>query len=247
MTDSRPACARREFTAESKGETASQFSFPAMRAHWARSSARAFSRSLAQRGSRTSLSNSILTLRLFLAIDPGDDLRRQIAGTVETIRANTSGIRWVRDAKLHVTLTFLGEIDESRIPDITAVASAVAPKHAPFSVRVQGAGVFPDWRRVRVVWFGLKDEGQLAGLATELRQVRGVLGLPPDRPFRAHLTLGRSTGPLSAEQKTSLSKALAPFKGSYPFDVSRVLLMRSSLSPTGSEYTELASFPLGGS
>jgi 2'-5' RNA ligase len=99
---------------------------------------------------------------------------------------------------------------------------------------------------VRVVWFGLKDDGQLARLATELRQVRSVLGLPPDRPFRAHLTLGRSTGPLSAEQKTGLSQALAPFKGSYPFDVSRVLLMRSSLSPAGSVYTELASFPLGG-
>ena len=56
-----------------------------------------------------------------------------------------------------------------------------------------------------------------------------------------------STGPLSAEQKQSLSKALAPFKGSYPFDVSRVILMRSSLSAAGSEYSEIASFPLGNS
>ena len=185
-------------------------------------------------------------MRLFLAIDPGDGLRRQIAGTVDTIRANTSGIRWVRDAKLHVTLTFFGEIDETRVSEIGEAASAVASHHAPFAVRVQGAGVFPDWRRVRVVWFGLKDEGQLSRLASEMRKVRSVLGLPPDRPFRAHLTLGRSTGPLSAEQKTSLSQALAPFKGSYPFDVSRVLLMRSSLSPAGSEYAELASFPLSG-
>ena len=185
-------------------------------------------------------------MRLFLAIDPGDGFRRQIAGTVETIRASTSGIRWVRDTKLHVTLSFLGEVDESRVPLISAVMSDVAPRHAPFTVNVQGAGVFPDWRRLRVVWFGLQDGGQLARLVEDVRQVRGVLGLPPDRPFRAHLTLGRSTGPLSAEQKASLSKALAPFKGSYPFDVSRVILMRSSPSATGSEYTELASFPLGG-
>ncbi|HEX6943738.1 MAG TPA: RNA 2',3'-cyclic phosphodiesterase [Gemmatimonadaceae bacterium] len=185
-------------------------------------------------------------MRLFLAIDPGDGFRRQFAATVETIRASTSGIRWIRDAKLHVTLSFLGEIDESRVPEICAVASDVASRHAPFTVLVKGAGVFPDWRRLRVVWFGLKDEGQLAQLVESLREVRVVLGLPPDRPFRAHLTLGRSTGPLSAEQKQSLSKALAPFKGSYPFDVSRVILMRSSLSAAGSEYTELASFPLGG-
>jgi 2'-5' RNA ligase len=185
-------------------------------------------------------------LRLFLAIDPGDGFRRQIASTVETIRGSTSGIRWVRDGKLHVTLSFLGEIDESRLADISAVMNDVAPRHAPFSVNVQGAGVFPNWQKLRVVWFGLKDDGQLARLAEDVREVRGILGLPPDRPFRAHLTLGRSTGPLSAEQKTSLSKALAPFKGSYPFDVSRVILMRSSPSMAGSEYTELASFPLGG-
>ena len=189
--------------------------------------------------------NSIRTLRLFLAIDPGDGLRRQLAGTIETIRASTSGIRWIRDGKLHVTLSFLGEIDESRIPDIVAVASNVASRHSPFSVAVQTAGVFPDWRRLRVVWFGLKDGGHLAELAESMREVRVVLGLSADRPFRAHLTIGRSTGPLSAEQKTSLSQALAPFKGSYPFDVSRVILMRSSLSSAGSEYSELASFPLG--
>lgn len=185
-------------------------------------------------------------MRLFLAIDPGDGFRRQIADTVETIRASTSGIRWVRDAKLHVTLSFLGEIDESRVPEISAAMTDVAPRHEPFTVNVQGAGVFPDWRKLRVVWFGLKDGGQLARLVEDVRKVRVTLGLPPDRPFRAHLTLGRSTGPLSAEQKASLSKALAPFKGSYPFDVSRVILMRSSLTAGGSEYTELASFALGG-
>lgn len=190
--------------------------------------------------------NSTRTLRLFLAIDPGDGFRRQIAGTVESIRASTSGIRWVRDGKLHVTLSFLGEIDEARVPEICAVASEVAARQAPFSVSVQEAGVFPDWRRLRVVWFGLKDGGNLARLAEALCDVRNLLGLPPDRPFRAHLTLGRSTGPLSAEQKQSLSKALAPFKGSYPFDVSRVILMRSSPSAAGSEYSELATFPLGG-
>ena len=191
--------------------------------------------------------NSTRTLRLFLAIDPGDGLRRQIADTVETIRSSTSGIRWVRDGKLHVTLSFFGEIEEARVPDIVATTTVIATRHEPFSMAVQKAGVFPDWRRLRVVWFGLKDDGQLAQLVESLREVRRVLGLPPDRPFRPHLTLGRSTGPLSAEQKQSLSRALAPFKGSYPFDVSRVILMRSSLSAAGSEYSELASFPLGGS
>jgi 2'-5' RNA ligase len=185
-------------------------------------------------------------LRLFLAIDPGDGFRRQIGTTIEAIRSSTSGIRWVRDEKLHVTLSFFGEIGEERIARISEVATEVSHRHAPFTVSVQGAGVFPDWRRLRVVWFGLRDAGQLAALAQDLRPVREGLGLPPDRPFRAHLTIGRATGPLSAEQKASVSRALAPFKGSYPFDVLRVLLMRSTPSRTGSDYSEIASFPLRG-
>jgi 2'-5' RNA ligase len=185
-------------------------------------------------------------LRLFLAIDLGDDCRRQVAGVVDSIRASTGGVRWVRGEKLHVTLSFLGEVDESRIPEITEVATQVTRRHAPFSAAVRGAGVFPDWRRVRVVWFGLHDAGSLGPLAQDMRAVRESLALPPDRPFRAHLTIGRSTGPLSAEQKQALSRALAPFKESYPFDATRVVLMRSALSPDGSEYAEIASFPLGG-
>ena len=185
-------------------------------------------------------------MRLFLAIDPGDGLRTKLADTIEKIRANASGLRWVRDGKLHVTLSFLGEVDEERIPAISEAASEAVTNHSPFTLSVQGAGVFPDWRRLRVVWFGLRDGGQLAALAEDVRRVRPAVGLGPDRPFRAHLTIGRATGPLSAEQKRDLSLALAPFKGAYPFDVSRVILMRSTLSRAGSEYTEIDSFPLRG-
>jgi 2'-5' RNA ligase len=185
-------------------------------------------------------------VRLFLALDLGDECRRQIADMVDTIRASTGGIRWVRDEKLHITMSFLGEVDESRIPEISVAVGPLVARREPFTVTVTGSGVFPDWRRVRVVWFGLRDGGGLAGLGEDMRAMRATLGFPPDRPFRAHLTIGRSTGPLSAEQKTSLSKVLATFKAAYPFDVTRVVLMRSAPSRAGSEYTELASFPLRG-
>lgn len=165
---------------------------------------------------------------------------------VETIRASTSGMRWVREENLHVTLSFLGEVDAARIPEITAATQPLVARREPFTVSVSGAGVFPDWQRLRVVWFGLHDSGELAQLAADMNEVRTILDIPPDRPFRAHLTIGRSTGPVSAEQKTSLSKALALFKASYPFDVKRVLLLRSKSQRGSSEYSEIASFSLGG-
>ena len=185
-------------------------------------------------------------MRLFLAIDPGEECRRHVAGIVDAIRATTSGIRWLREGNFHLTLAFLGEVDESRVPEISTAARDAAARHSPFSVAITGAGVFPDWRKLRVVWFGLKDTGALVELGRDIGAMSAALGFP-QRPFRAHLTIGRTTGPLSAEQKVSLSKALALHReASYPFGVSRVLLMRSTLSPAGSVYSELGSFPLGG-
>ena len=185
-------------------------------------------------------------MRLFLAIDPGDECRHYLAGIVESIRVNTSGIRWVSESKFHLTLAFLGEVDESQVNVISAAVRAVAARHAPFTASVAGAGVFPDWRRVRVVWLGIRDSGSLAELGNDMTDMSARLGFP-QRAFRAHLTIGRTTGPLSAEQKGDLSRALAPRRDkSYPFEVTRVVLMHSAPGADGSTYSELASFPLSG-
>jgi 2'-5' RNA ligase len=170
-----------------------------------------------------------------------------VAGTVESVRATTSGIRWVGEGHLHLTMAFLGEVDASRVAEIGVATEATLLRHPPFAAMITGIGVFPDWRKIRVVWLGLRDAGGLVRLGDDLGKTCATLGFP-QRPFRAHLTIGRSTGPLSAEQKVNLSKALAGHKHeTYPFDVSRVLLMQSVLSPSGSKYSVLASFPLGGS
>jgi RNA 2',3'-cyclic 3'-phosphodiesterase len=184
-------------------------------------------------------------VRVFLAVDPGDACRHSIAGVVDSLRTTTSGVRWIREANLHLTMAFLGEVDESRLPEIFAATATVARRHGPFSATISGSGAFPDWHRVRVVWLGLRDAGSMVLLGSDLGEMCTRLGFP-QRPFRAHLTLGRTTGPLSAEQKVTLRKALALHKtAAYQFAVSRVLVMKSALSPAGSVYSELASFPLG--
>ena len=185
-------------------------------------------------------------MRLFLAIDPGDECRRSLAKTLDAVRASTDGIRWVQDGKLHVTLAFFGEVPEDRIDEFRGAAGSVATRHAPFAVNVSGSGVFPDWRRPRVVWLGLHDFGALMRLGADVGQMSTKLGFPPDHPFRAHLTIGRIQRPLLRQQRDVLRDALAGFSGSHPFEVTRVVLMRSTLGPGGSVYSEVASLPLGG-
>jgi RNA 2',3'-cyclic 3'-phosphodiesterase len=185
-------------------------------------------------------------VRLFLAIDPGDECRQRLASVVALVRAATTGVRWVRDGKLHVTLAFLGEVDEGRVDAIREAMTHVARRHAAFEVAVAGSGVFPDWRRPRVVWLGFQETGALMQLGNDVNAMCKALGFPQDHPFRAHLTIGRIPHGLSAEQRDGLRSALAALTVTHPFVVTRVELMRSKLAPSGSEYSEIASFPLGG-
>lgn len=185
-------------------------------------------------------------MRLFLAIDPSPDSRRWLGLVIDGLRAVSAAVRWSRPEQLHVTLQFLGSVPDARIPPLVdGLRDAVAP-HAPFTATLAGAGVFPDWRRPRVAWVGVGDADALHRLAADVRATCAANGYPPDRPFRAHLTLGRVTRALPPAERLGLRASLDGLAATHPFEVSRVVLYRSDPSPTGSRYTEVASFALGG-
>jgi 2'-5' RNA ligase len=185
-------------------------------------------------------------VRLFLAVDPGDECRRRLAPVLEQVRASARAVRWVHDANIHVTLAFPGEVGEERVPGLLDAARQLTTRHAPFSAAVTGGGAFPDWRRPRVVWLGVRDAGALQRLGEDAGRMCASLGFPPDHPFSAHLTIGRVKHPMPAHQRESLRTALSSLAESYPFHVERVVLMRSALSSAGSVYSEVASLPLVG-
>ena len=184
-------------------------------------------------------------MRLFFAIDPGSECRRSIATFAEELRGITPGIRWVTEDKLHITLAFLGDVIESQLPHLNESARDIVSRSSKFSAQVDGGGVFPDWRRPRVVWLALRDGDQLQRLGDEVVSMCAALGFPPDHPFRAHLTIGRVTDRLPEPAREALRDRLATAK-THPFDVTRVMLVRSVPGRAGSVYSELALFPLGG-
>ena len=185
-------------------------------------------------------------MRLFLAIDPGSECRRHITTFIEDLRGLTTRVRWVNEDKLHVTLAFLGEVNEAQLAQLTERVRRSMNRHSPFGVDVEGGGVFPDWRRPRVVWLGLRDGGEMQRLGNDIVSTCAALGFPSDHPFRAHLTIGRVKDRLVTTELEPLRARLAAVK-THHFDVTRVVLMRSVLGRAGSVYSELASFPLGGS
>ncbi|OYT73274.1 MAG: RNA 2',3'-cyclic phosphodiesterase, partial [Armatimonadetes bacterium JP3_11] len=146
-----------------------------------------------------------------------------------------------------ITLLFLGEQPEERAPMIVHAMESVAAGVAPFEIGVQGLGVFPNWNRPNVLWAGVsKGSAELTHIANALEQ--RLLTAPTGKAFHPHITLARLKTPCrDAENlKKRLHDAVqrllpAPF-GAY--ELRTISLMQSTLTPSGSFYTELAQVPL---
>lgn len=172
-----------------------------------------------------------------------DEVRQRLAAAVERLRPHAAGVAWVAPANLHVTLKFLGEVDEGRVPSVAAALAAAAGAHGAFDVSVRGLGAFPSPERPRVLWAGLEDDaGRLGALAGGVDAACAALGFPREtRAFASHVTLGRAR---EGRRQPALADALARGGEFGRVRVERVALMQSELSPRGSRYSELALCPL---
>lgn len=184
-------------------------------------------------------------MRLFLALNLDDALRRQIHGDLDPVRVAAPEIRWTRPEQLHITLRFFGEVPDDQVASLTARFRDVARRHRSLSVDLTGLGAFPHWRRPRVVWLGVRDPVRAGAVARDLETASVALGFgAEERPFRAHLTIGRVTRPLLPGRAPVLERAARAFAGTYQTEVRSVDLMQSQLAPGGSIYSVVESFPL---
>jgi len=181
-------------------------------------------------------------IRAFFAIELGDAARRAAAELARRLREarGGDGVRWVRPEALHVTLRFLGDIDPARAPALAGRARLELAGLPSFALRLGSAELFPTPRRPRVVALGLEPAAPLEALAAAIERAVVAEGFAPEeRPFRAHLTLGRIRG------RSFPSVAASPPPAG-ELAVEGAVLFRSELSPGGSRYTPLERIPLGG-
>lgn len=187
-------------------------------------------------------------MRLFVAVLLPDTVRAVIAAEVERLRPLAHGVAWVAEANLHVTLKFLGEVDDARVEAVREALGRASAGAAPFSLEVSGIGAFPTAMRPRVLWAGLgAGAAALAAIAGRVDAALAQAGFPPeDRPFAGHVTLGRIREPRRDPALTAaLERAARQHFGTVLVD--RVVLVRSELSPNGSRYTEVDSSRLAAS
>lgn len=185
-------------------------------------------------------------MRLFVAADISAAVRRGIANIAAELgrqcRVVGAGdnIRWIAETNLHVTLKFLGEVDEARTQAIRETLADPLVV-APFEVSFRGVGAFPPNGPLRIVWIGAAQGGDsLRQVYDAVERRLGPFGFAPeDRPFRAHVTIGRFRRPErrhAAAVRRILQETAA---GADACRIDHVTLYESRLGPGGSEYVAL--------
>jgi 2'-5' RNA ligase len=180
-------------------------------------------------------------VRVFIAIDIPEEVRRRIGEFAREMRDRAPHARWVRVDGIHITLKFIGEVPSERVE---AIRRALAPVRASEPIRMdfRDAGFFPDERRPRVFWVGIHASPALAELAAAIEQSLEPLGIAREsRAFQPHLTLARFERPSTSGD---LRRALAEGgKREFGSAVARAFhLYESRIGPGGARYTRLETF-----
>jgi 2'-5' RNA ligase len=191
------------------------------------------------------------SVRTFIAIELTPALLTALEGVQDRLRQRKGGEagRWVRKEGIHLTLKFLGDVPEDNLTGIYEGVARACMGNESFALTATGVGCFPNSRRPRVIWVGIReDTGNLERLQKLVDGELGRLGYPKDRrAFSPHLTLARVRRRASRAKVEALGRSVAnECVGELArMQVDAVSVMKSDLTPQGAIYTELFRSPLG--
>ena len=188
-------------------------------------------------------------IRAFIAIELSAEIQAGLQNAAKTLQARTGAlpVRWVPAKNIHLTLVFLGDVITTNLDALKDMLKSEVAGQPSFEIEVGYLGAFPSFRKPRVVWIGVSAPPDLSSLQRKISLASARLGYPgEDRPFTAHLTLGRVSKNASPEQVHRIGEILEAEKveilGSML--VGSVNLYRSDLQPGGAVYTRLLSVAL---
>lgn len=153
----------------------------------------------------------------------------------------TDGVRAAPKDQLHITLKFIGDIDDRKLPKVERCVRSAVEGVGPFDVCLKDVGCFPNRKKPSVFWVGASPADVLTGMADRISANLAAENIQFDeKPFKSHLTVGRCKGP------ADLDGLFAKYAGKEfcTFRCSKVLIMRSELGPAGAKHTVMSEVPL---
>jgi len=186
-------------------------------------------------------------MRAFIAIELPEEIKTILSNIQDELRQTRADVKWVKPENIHLTLKFLGEVEQDKVSKIQLVLEEIAQENSPFAVYLSSLGAFPKLQYPRVVWIGITNEQLVLKIAEHLEKEIVKIGLLAEsRPFSTHITLGRVRSGLNRkaliEKLEFLNKNLS---SDLPeFRVLSLTLFKSTLTPQGPIYESVFSCAL---
>ncbi len=184
-------------------------------------------------------------VRTFISINLDSSLHKALGEALGKFSSSKASVKWVTSENAHLTLKFLGNVEEARLPEVIAACEKAAQGVKPIDLEMKAVGCFPNMNRPRIVWLGVqKGVEELKQLQKRVEAELESLGFPKeDREFKAHLTIGRVKG---KQGMSRLSRLLEEEKDIFigSMRAEKISVMKSRTLPNGPVYTELKAIPL---
>ncbi len=207
------------------------------------------------------------TIRAFIAVEIDHPNKEKLSALISHLKKSNADVKWVNENHMHLTLKFLGNIEQAKVQEISEALNSIAKGFKVFATQFSKIGAFPNMRRPRVIWMGI-DKGSYAlkllnekiesgleqiGFApltslasvpsakTSSTSARGGAG-KEKREYRSHLTLGRVRSLKNISELARLiDETQLDFQDEIKID--RLILFQSTLTPKGAIYTRLSEYP----
>lgn len=182
--------------------------------------------------------------RAFIAVELNPSFQKTLTETQNALKKAGASVSWVKPENMHLTLKFLGEIKPKKLKEVLETFPPLASGIKPFKIQLSELGVFPDVHHPKIIWAGVTEKtGELLKLVEHIEIEMAKLGFRKEtRDFTAHLTIGRIKTNKNIEE---LGKLIAGFQflEEVRGAVDRIALFKSTLTPQGPVYEQLAVSP----
>lgn len=185
-----------------------------------------------------------MSIRCFIAVELEHVMKRELGRLQARLRhkfdVGDKSMKWVRPENVHLTLKFLGDVEDGQIPDICRAVDQAVKESAPFIFELGNCGCFPAAGAARVLWVGiLEGEREMEKLQQVLENSLQTSGFPPEgRKFSPHLTLARIKNAKAGRLVQEAAKTIEPFHLGRQ-EVCEIVVFQSALTPAGAIYTPL--------
>ena len=180
------------------------------------------------------------TIRTFIAIDTPAEFKPEISNLQQQLIQSHADVRWEHENKFHITLKFLGDVKEKILPGLLTHLDTILSEYSPLHLTYRGVGCFPNLRYPKIVWVGAENnDGKLLELRTTIEDELISFGFQREKnQFTPHITIGRVRSERGTQDLISTLEKLTLEPRT--FLITEIVVMKSVLKPSGSEYEPLS-------